>query len=70
MKQRIVYNMLFFSVLMEVSDSANNSRITRRFAIHDDQSEITINTEDTGKLFVSSADETNDFKWQTTKDGM
>ena len=59
-----------FSVLMEVRDKANNSRITRRFAIHDDQSEITFNTEDAGKLFVLSADEQNGFKWQTTRDSM
>ena len=65
---RNVFN-LIFSILLEARDVANNSRIARRFVIYDPDSEITLNTGKNEKLFVSSADESTDYQWQTTKDG-
>ena len=54
---------------MEIRDTANNSRTARRFVIYDNKSEITINTNNDGKFFVSSADASNGYTWQTTVDG-
>ena len=54
---------------METRDTANNTRIARRFVIYDNKSEITINTNNEGKFFVSSADASNGYTWQTTVDG-
>ena len=54
---------------MEVRDKANNSIIARRFVIYDNVSEISLNPEETGKLYVSSANPMSDFKWQTIKNG-
>ena len=50
---------------MTARDEANNSRIARRFVIYDPVSKISLNSDDTGKLFVSSADEDNGYQWQT-----
>ena len=58
------------SVLMKISDKAMNSRIVRRFVIYDNISEVSVNTEDTGKLFVSSAESRSDYKWQSQVAGM
>lgn len=54
---------------MEVRDKANNSKIARRFVIYDNVSKITVNPEETGKLYVSSANPLSDYKWQTEKNG-
>ena len=54
---------------MEARDHANNSRFARRLVIFDNTSDITLNTEDDGKLFVSSADALNNYTWQTTMNG-
>lgn len=54
---------------MEVRDNANNSKIARRFVIYDSVSEIILNTKETGKLYVSSANPLSDYKWQTIKNG-
>lgn len=55
---------------METRDLANNSRIARRFVIYDDQSDITVSTDESERLFVSSADAVNGYNWQTTIDGL
>jgi len=51
-----------YSVLMRVSDVANNSRIARRFFLYDDTSAITLNDEK--PLFVSSAVAETGYAWQ------
>lgn len=52
-----------YSLLLEARDQANNSRIARRFVTFDPNSEITSDT--TYKLFVSSATEKSNFRWQS-----
>ncbi|KAH3716775.1 uncharacterized protein LOC127855045 [Dreissena polymorpha] len=52
-----------YSVLLEVRDNANNSRIARRFVLYDNTSSISLNN-DTAKLYVSSAVEETGYKWQ------
>ena len=54
---------------MTARDEANNSRISRRFVIYDPVSNISLNSNDKGKLFVSSADEDNGYQWQTKVSG-
>ncbi|XP_053393450.1 uncharacterized protein LOC123562440 isoform X2 [Mercenaria mercenaria] len=58
-----------YSVLVEIRDTANNSRIARRLVLFDDQSEITFNERPNGKLYVSSAVEETGYKWQTVAKG-
>lgn len=62
------FYLFIHSVLMEARDNANNSRIARRFVIFDQASAIILNTENSGKLYVSSANADTDYKWQTTVD--
>lgn len=64
-----IYIVLFSSVLMTARDQANNSRTARRFVIYDPVSNISLMTKDGGKMYVSSADETNGYSWQTTFSG-
>lgn len=55
-----------YSVLMTIRDEANNSRIARRFVLYDPVSNISLNPNDNGKLFVSSAGEDSGYRWQTS----
>ena len=54
---------------MTVRDEANNSRVTRRFVLYDPISNISLNSDDNAKLFVSSADKDSGYQWQTTVSG-
>ncbi|XP_060570888.1 angiopoietin-1 receptor-like [Ruditapes philippinarum] len=58
-----------YSVLMETRDFANNSRIARRLVLFDDQSDITLNENPDGKLYVSSAVNETGYMWQTSSEG-
>ncbi|XP_053393446.1 uncharacterized protein LOC123564849 [Mercenaria mercenaria] len=58
-----------YSVLVETRDIANNSRTSRRLVLFDDQSEITLNENLDGKLYVSSAVAETGYKWQTASEG-
>ncbi|XP_052246346.1 uncharacterized protein LOC127855047 [Dreissena polymorpha] len=53
-----------YSVLLEVRDFSNNSRIARRFVLYDATSSISLNNK-TAKLYVSSAVEETGYTWQT-----
>ncbi|XP_060583179.1 uncharacterized protein LOC132739481 isoform X2 [Ruditapes philippinarum] len=57
-----------YSVLMETRDFANNSRIARRLVLFDDQSDITLNENPDGKLYVSSAVNETGYMWQTSSE--
>ncbi|XP_052806968.1 uncharacterized protein LOC128236139 [Mya arenaria] len=54
-----------YSVLLKVSDMANNSRTARRFVLYDDTSEISVSNESDKKLYISSAVEETGYTWQT-----
>ncbi|WAQ93658.1 FER-like protein [Mya arenaria] len=54
-----------YSVLLKVSDMANNSRIARRFVLYDPVSEIAVSNESDKKLYISSAVEETGYAWQT-----
>ncbi|XP_052796120.1 uncharacterized protein LOC128228694 [Mya arenaria] len=54
-----------YSVLLKVSDMANNSRIARRFVLYDDTSVISVSNETDKKLYISSAVEETGYTWQT-----
>ncbi|XP_052799359.1 uncharacterized protein LOC128230970 [Mya arenaria] len=54
-----------YSVLLKVSDMANNSRIARRFVLYDDSSMISVSNETDKKLYISSAVEETGYAWQT-----
>ncbi|WAQ93656.1 hypothetical protein MAR_006127 [Mya arenaria] len=54
-----------YSVLLKVSDMANNSRIARRFVLYDDTSVISVSNEMDKKLYISSAVEETGYAWQT-----
>ncbi|KAH3775749.1 hypothetical protein DPMN_177155 [Dreissena polymorpha] len=53
-----------YSVLLEVRDFSNNSRIARRFVLYDATSSVSLNNA-TAKLYVSSAVEETGYTWQT-----
>ncbi|XP_052796107.1 uncharacterized protein LOC128228685 isoform X2 [Mya arenaria] len=55
-----------YSVLLKVSDMANNSRIARRFVLYDDTSVISLSNETDKKLYISSAVEETGYAWQTS----
>ncbi|KAL3832082.1 hypothetical protein ACJMK2_023760 [Sinanodonta woodiana] len=55
-----------YSVLLQATDKANNSKIARRLVLYDSLSNISLN-EDT--LFVSSAVNETGYMWQTSKNG-
>lgn len=52
-----------YSVILEVNDKANNSKYTRRIAIFDQESEISVSP--TQRLFVKSASPDTNYAWQT-----
>ncbi|WAQ93645.1 hypothetical protein MAR_006116 [Mya arenaria] len=54
-----------YSVLLKVSDMANNSRIARRFVLYDGTSVISVSNETDKKLYISSAVEETGYAWQT-----
>ncbi|XP_060598183.1 uncharacterized protein LOC132751969 isoform X2 [Ruditapes philippinarum] len=54
-----------YSILLEVRDIANNSRIARRFVLYDKESEVELNKESPNGLHVSSAQNHTGFKWQS-----
>lgn len=54
---------------METRDTANNSRIARRFVLYDNRSEITLNEEPDSQLYISSAVQETGYQWQTTTAG-
>ncbi|XP_052807066.1 uncharacterized protein LOC128236221 [Mya arenaria] len=54
-----------YSVLLKLSDMANNSRIARRFVLYDDTSVISVSNETDKKLYFSSAMEETGYAWQT-----
>ncbi|XP_052800641.1 uncharacterized protein LOC128231640 [Mya arenaria] len=58
-----------YSVLLKVSDMANNSRIARRFVLFDATPEITISSEPDKKLYISSAVKETGYAWQTPSVG-
>ncbi|XP_060601820.1 uncharacterized protein LOC132755046 [Ruditapes philippinarum] len=58
-----------YSVLVETRDFANNSRIARRLVLFDDQSDIILNENPDGKLYVSSAVNETGYMWQTSSEG-
>ncbi|XP_052246347.1 uncharacterized protein LOC127855048 [Dreissena polymorpha] len=53
-----------YSVLVEVRDFSNNSRIVRRFVMFDATSSVSLNNKTT-KLYVSSAVEETGYAWQS-----
>ena len=53
-----------YSTILEVVDSANNSRYARRIAIYDKTSQVTIRSE--FPLYVISANNESNYEWQTT----
>ncbi|XP_045170153.2 uncharacterized protein LOC123532684 isoform X7 [Mercenaria mercenaria] len=55
-----------YSCLMEVRDISNNSRITRRFVLYDNVSDVELNTDSPYGLHISSARNHTGFKWQST----
>ncbi|KAK3603166.1 hypothetical protein CHS0354_042998 [Potamilus streckersoni] len=58
-----------FSVLLQASDMANNSKIARRLFLYDPFSNISLNEEEDSKLFVASAVPETGYIWQTAKNG-
>ncbi|XP_060563555.1 uncharacterized protein LOC132722945 [Ruditapes philippinarum] len=54
-----------YSILLEVRDIANNSRIARRFVLYDKVSDVELNQESPNGLHVSSAQNHTGFKWQS-----
>ncbi|XP_064614578.1 uncharacterized protein LOC135478236 [Liolophura sinensis] len=54
-----------YSVYLQVSDKANNSRYARTLVLYDPSSQVEINTSPDAELFVSSASSEVDFHWQT-----
>ncbi|XP_053374459.1 uncharacterized protein LOC128547004 [Mercenaria mercenaria] len=55
-----------YSCLMEVRDISNNSRITRRFVLYDNVSDVELNKDSPYGLHISSAQNHTEFKWQST----
>ncbi|KAL3832350.1 hypothetical protein ACJMK2_024002 [Sinanodonta woodiana] len=58
-----------FSVLLQAVDKANNSKIARRLFLYAPTSNISLNTRDDGRLYISSAEKETGYMWQTTKAG-
>ncbi|XP_060598180.1 uncharacterized protein LOC132751968 isoform X3 [Ruditapes philippinarum] len=54
-----------YSILLEVRDIANNSRIARRFVLYDKESDVELNQKSPNGLHVSSAENHTGFKWQS-----
>ncbi|XP_053374452.1 uncharacterized protein LOC123532684 isoform X3 [Mercenaria mercenaria] len=54
-----------YSILLEVRDISNNSRIARRFVLYDSVSNVELNTESLNGLHISSAKNHTGFKWQS-----
>ncbi|XP_067683652.1 uncharacterized protein [Haliotis asinina] len=53
-----------YSVILEASDLANNSRYARRLFLYDDASNVNVSVED--RLFISSASAASNHTWQTS----
>ncbi|KAK3109070.1 hypothetical protein FSP39_022224, partial [Pinctada imbricata] len=53
-----------YSIILEVGDKANNTVYARRFVLYDPSSTVTTNS--THPMYVSSANETNGNRWQTS----
>ncbi|KAK3600798.1 hypothetical protein CHS0354_020475 [Potamilus streckersoni] len=58
-----------YSVLLQSTDMANNSKIVRRLVLYDSVSNISLSVEDDKALFVSSAVNETGYIWQTSKNG-
>ncbi|XP_052105481.1 uncharacterized protein LOC127738317 [Mytilus californianus] len=52
-----------YSIILDVADKANNSRFARQFVLYDPVSNIT--TDETFKLYVSSAERETHYNWQS-----
>ncbi|KAK3090895.1 hypothetical protein FSP39_015547 [Pinctada imbricata] len=57
-----------YSIVLEVSDQANNTMYARSLVLYDSNPFVTINDDENNKIKVESAEEESDWLWQSTLD--
>ena len=55
-----------YSVLLQISDGANNTRYARRLVLYDNTSSVTVNTQTKNRMKVISGVNETDYKWQAS----
>ncbi|KAK3088866.1 hypothetical protein FSP39_024768, partial [Pinctada imbricata] len=57
-----------YSIVLEISDQANNTMYARSLVLFDSNPIVTINDDENNRIKVESADEESDWLWQSTLD--